>query len=102
MRCICFGSIGTASASSQHVSPTRFCQRVMSSSPVSSRPVQWAAALDWSSGDFNYDGTVNGLDFAALAVNFGQTLPAASAGQIVPEPAVALTLVPWLLSRRRR
>jgi hypothetical protein len=29
----------------------------------------------WTSGDFNYDGVVNTLDFNALASNFGMTLP---------------------------
>ncbi len=45
----------------------------------------------WSQGDFNYDGTVNGLDFATLAGNFGLTLSPAATP--VPEPAAAGLLV---------
>ena len=40
----------------------------------------------WSSGDFNYDGVVNTLDYTAMAANFNQTLP-------VPAPALG-ALVP--------
>jgi hypothetical protein len=33
--------------------------------------------MNWAAGDFNYDGTVNALDFNALASRFGQgTSPA--------------------------
>ncbi len=40
----------------------------------------------WSQGDFNYDGSVNTMDFMALANNFGQTLS-------LPAPVLG-TLVP--------
>jgi hypothetical protein len=49
------------------------------------------AGLGMLSGDFNFDGTVTSQDFAALAANFGKTLPAAS--QIVTE-AVAMKYAP--------
>lgn len=35
------------------------------------------ASAVWTQGDFNYDGVVNALDFNALATNFGLTLPSA-------------------------
>ena len=64
----------------------------------------------WTDGDFNYDGTVDTVDFNLLASNFGQTVAApahASAlGAVVPEPGTATLLltgaVTGLMSRRRR
>ena len=43
----------------------------------------------WPEGDFNYDGMVNALDFAAIASNFGfaQVSPPAL-GTLIPEPAL--------------
>ncbi len=32
----------------------------------------------WSSGDFNYSGTVDSSDFAMLAANYGQSLPSSA------------------------
>jgi autotransporter-associated beta strand protein len=47
-----------------------------------------SGSAQWIQGDFNYDGTVNSLDFNALAGNFGQSLP-------LPAPALAASaLVP--------
>jgi hypothetical protein len=37
-----------------------------------------ASGVPFSGGDFNYDGTVDTLDFNALATRFGTTLPAAA------------------------
>jgi MYXO-CTERM domain-containing protein len=58
----------------------------------------------WSTGDFNYDGKVNALDFNAIATNFGSpaiTAPALEAA--VPEPGVfALLGAVTLLARQRR
>jgi HEAT repeat protein len=34
---------------------------------------------EWANGDYNYDGTVNSMDFAAVAMNFNQLLPAPAA-----------------------
>ena len=36
-------------------------------------------AVDWSRGDFNYDGRVDLADFNALAANFGRTSAPSSA-----------------------
>ena len=41
----------------------------------------------WSQGDFNYDGTVNTLDFTVLSSNFGASLGIAPIGVLVPEPS---------------
>jgi hypothetical protein len=57
----------------------------------------------WSNGDFNYDGTVDTIDFNLLASNFGQMLTAPALEQIVPEPsAMTLLAIAALLPRRRR
>jgi hypothetical protein len=37
------------------------------------------AGMTFVQGDFNYDGTVNSLDFTVLAQNFDQLLPAPAA-----------------------
>jgi len=62
----------------------------------------------WVQGDFNYDGTVNSLDFNFVATNFNLSLPAAPApvlGSLVPEP-LSLSILPagalLLLGRRAR
>ena len=55
-------------------------------------------------GDFNYDGSVNSLDFVDIATNFNAplTLPSISLGSIVPEPSsILLTAVPFLVPRQR-
>src|SRR5581483_1412216 len=46
----------------------------------------FGSAAVWSGGDFNYDSVVNASDFTALGQNFGQTMPAPALGTIVPEP----------------
>ena len=67
----------------------------------------------WWQGDFNYDGTVNSLDFDAMAANFGVSMPSAGdlsanlsalSATAVPEPAMLsmLLLLPILHPRRRR
>jgi len=58
-------------------------------------------------GDFNYDGTVNSLDFNLLATNFNQSIapppPAPALGALVPEPAsLAMLAVTAILGARRR
>lgn len=49
----------------------------------------------WIDGDYNYDGTVNALDFNALATNYGQSISSAepigdALGAVVPEPMLVL------------
>ncbi|MBN2024352.1 MAG: hypothetical protein JW809_16335, partial [Pirellulales bacterium] len=44
---------------------------------------------DWWKGDFNGDGTVDDLDLAVLAANWG----AGPGGPAVPEPAAVALLV---------
>ena len=66
-----------------------------------------ASGKVWQTGDFNYDGVVNALDFNAIATNFGQTSPPATLalGSVVPEPCtvgVLLTAMTGMLIRRRR
>jgi autotransporter-associated beta strand protein len=58
----------------------------------------------WQTGDFNYDGMVNALDFNAIATNFGAPPIAAPAlGTLVPEPAsLALLGCAGLLGLRKR
>ena len=56
----------------------------------------------WVQGDFNYDGTVNALDFNALATNYGQVLSSAQpalGANVVPEaePASGGTHSAWRL-----
>jgi hypothetical protein len=44
--------------------------------------------MDWSAGDFNYDGTVNLTDLLTLLNNYGQSAnPVGSSARVVPEPA---------------
>jgi hypothetical protein len=65
----------------------------------------YSSAAPWSSGDFNYDGTVNSLDFSALATNFNSALPASSPalGNLIPEPSMlGLLGLAGLLARRGR
>ena len=50
----------------------------------------------WSQGDFNYDGTVNALDFGILASNFGQVMSSPAMGTLVPEPMAMLLALPLL------
>jgi autotransporter-associated beta strand protein len=45
-----------------------------------------AASQSWVQGDFNYDGTVNSADFADLAASYGQSI-AAESGAIASSPA---------------
>ena len=52
-----------------------------------------SSGVPWTSGDFNYDGTVNTLDFSALAANFGSTLGVPALGGLVPEPSGILALL---------
>jgi len=77
----------------------------------------------WTEGDFNYDGSINGADFALLAANFnkGASQSAVAADDLaaldtfaadngfsaeVPEPAtaalVSIVLTAALIPRRRR
>jgi hypothetical protein len=76
---------------------------------------------DWTAGDFDGSGAINGTDFALLAGNFGGSLPGAAAvdaadwaalesfgngiGVNVPEPValpVVVLGVGLLLRRRQR
>jgi autotransporter-associated beta strand protein len=41
----------------------------------------------WPSGDFDYDGAVTSADFSALSQNFNRALPGAALGTLVPEPS---------------
>jgi hypothetical protein len=58
---------------------------------------------NWLQGDYNYDGNVDLTDFSFLASNFNYSVPAASLGSAVPEPAslAVLALCVSLSSRRR-
>jgi hypothetical protein len=38
----------------------------------------------WNTGDFNFDSAVNGTDFALLAGNFGRTIPSPAAASLAP------------------
>jgi hypothetical protein len=62
----------------------------------------------WFNGDFNYDGTVDTIDFNLLASNFGQVLAREAIepfGAMVPEPSMGVlgaALGLSLTARRRR
>ena len=60
----------------------------------------------WSSGDFNFDGTVNTADFAAIGVNFNAAACGLSGRwvMLVPEPSsrVVALAAGLVLARRRR
>ena len=59
----------------------------------------------WFNGDFNYDGTVDTVDFNLFASNFGQVMPAEAdtpMGAIVPEPGCAFMLLGSMLLGTRR
>ena len=63
----------------------------------------------WNFGDFNYDGTVNALDFNALASNFGFVLPSdplalgsPSLAALVPEPSLLVLPAALIFGIRRR
>ena len=59
----------------------------------------------WFDGDFDYNGTVDTIDFNLLATNFAQVLASSNVGVLIPEPgALALVslIAPTLLARRRR
>ena len=43
--------------------------------------------MSWSQGDFNYDGTVNGVDLNTVLSNYNKSLSVAAA---VPEPSTLL------------
>ena len=64
--------------------------------------------ISWFNGDFDYDNTVNTVDFNLLASNFAQALAAPTAGAqplglLVPEPSmIGLIALGGLLARRRR
>jgi hypothetical protein len=52
----------------------------------------------WRTGDFNFDGKVNTLDFNQLSCNFGESLIASPVAQgVVPEPQVAMLAVIFLM-----
>ena len=55
-------------------------------------------------GDATLDGRVNGLDFNAIATNFGAaSISAASElGSIVPEPVVGLLVLAFVVAARHR
>ena len=59
----------------------------------------------WGQGDFNYDGSVDTVDFNLLTSNFSLTLAAEAAspvGALIPEPpAASLLAIVALLPRRR-
>jgi hypothetical protein len=56
----------------------------------------------WTQGDFNGDGKVTTVDFNVLAGQFGQSLPAATLGSVVPEPATGALVSVLLLGLARR
>jgi hypothetical protein len=56
----------------------------------------------WNQGDFNFDGATNTSDFTVLSQNFGQLLPAPTLGAVVPEPGILLAIYPLLLARRQK
>ena len=54
----------------------------------------WQGSPDpWSSGDFNADGVVDVADLNVLALNWQQSIPAAAAGEAVPEPSAVMLLI---------
>jgi hypothetical protein len=54
----------------------------------------WQTSPDpWSSGDFNADGVVDVADLNLLALNWQQSIPAAAAGEAVPEPSAIMLLI---------
>jgi filamentous hemagglutinin len=58
-----------------------------------------AANTNWLGSDFNYDHTVDSVDFTHFLSGYGQKLPAPSPelGAIVPEPAAVALFTLWLL-----
>jgi len=63
-----------------------------------------ATGAVWMNGDFNNDGVVNALDFNLISSNFGHTMSEPALGQVVPEPAsaVSMMIVMFGLTRRRQ
>lgn len=62
------------------------------------------STIQWTQGDFNYDGKVNAIDFNYIAGNFGLSFssPAPTLGAVVPEPAgIAMLPALGLFVRRR-
>jgi autotransporter-associated beta strand protein len=63
----------------------------------------FGSAAPWNGGDFNYDGTVNAQDFTAIGQNFGLTVsPAPALGALVPEPVSATTFAAICMASFRR
>lgn len=46
----------------------------------------------WAQGDFGYDGKVNALDFNAIAANFGMTTPAPALGSFAAANGLSLNV----------
>ena len=57
-----------------------------------------ATGEQWSHGDFNYDGIIDTLDFNSLAANFGQALPSDIGGGGGMAPTAALVPEPPIAS----
>jgi GH35 family endo-1,4-beta-xylanase len=59
-------------------------------------------STSWVGGDFNYDGTVNTADFILLSDNFNLSLSSPPLGNVVPEPSSLLVLATSAALLRRR
>jgi hypothetical protein len=64
---------------------------------------QAAGATGWMAGDFNYDGKINGDDYALFMLGEARQNGSLSGTTSAPEPSVlALAALPLLAIRRRR
>jgi hypothetical protein len=65
---------GPALAAARHIYSSRGLLSSDANSSTTPQRLNKASGVTFSSGDFNYDGRVNALDFNALASRFGTTL----------------------------